>query len=62
VGINRDFLSSTFYVTEFRDQPVVMVDWLLGNDYLGADFPNGSTDPNKYPLGSIDVNAAAFLT
>jgi hypothetical protein len=62
VGIGRDYLSSTFYVTEFREQPVVVVDWLLGNDYLGADFPNGSTDPNKYPLGSIDVTSAAFLT
>jgi hypothetical protein len=61
-GIGRDYLTATFYVTEFRDQPVLLVDWLLGNDYLGADLPNGSTDPNLYPLGSVDVNAASFLT
>lgn len=60
-GIGRDYLTATFYVTEFRDQPLVLVDWLLGNDYLGADFPNGSSDPNRYALGSVDVNAASFL-
>ncbi len=60
VGIDRDFLTSTFYVTEFRDEPVVLVDWVLGNDYLGADDPNGSTDPELYPLGDVDVNEARF--
>ncbi len=60
-GIGRDFLTSTFYVTEFRDMPFVTVDWILGNDYLGADQTNGSTDPNLYPLGPVDVNEAQFL-
>src|SRR5262249_49923352 len=60
-GIRRDYLTSTFYVTEFRDQPVALVDWVLGNDYLGADDPHGSHDPNLYPLGGVDVRAAMFL-
>ena len=60
-GIGRDYLTSTFYVTEFRDQPYLVVDWLLGNDYLGADAPGGSQDPNLYPLGGVDVRSAAFL-
>ena len=60
-GIGRDYLSSTFYLTEFRDQPVVLVDWVLGNDYLGADDPRGSQDPNLFPLGAVDVEYAAFL-
>lgn len=60
-GIGRDYLSSTFYVTEFRDQPIVWVDWILGNDYLGADDPQGSKDPNLHPLGPVDVNRAEFL-
>lgn len=60
VGIDRDFLSSMFYVTEFRDEPVVVVDWLLGNDYLGKDDPVGSADPDLYPLGAVDVDAASF--
>ncbi|MCC6670482.1 MAG: hypothetical protein IT458_05435 [Planctomycetes bacterium] len=60
-GIGRDFLSANFYVTEFRDQPYVLVDWVLGNDYLGADDARGSTDPNLYPLGDVDVNSAEFL-
>jgi hypothetical protein len=60
-GIGRDFLTSTFYVTEHRDMPFVTVDWILGNDYLGADDPKGSTDPNLYPLGPVDVNEAQFL-
>jgi hypothetical protein len=60
-GIGRDFLTSTFYVTEFRDVPVVIVDWVLGNDYLGADAPAGSPDKNLYPLGHVDVNDAHFL-
>jgi hypothetical protein len=59
--IPRDFLSSTFYVHEFRDVPFVAIDWLLGNDYLGADDPQGSADPNLYPLGGVDVNEAALL-
>lgn len=60
-GIGRDYLSSTFYVAAFRDQPFLQVDWVLGNDYLGADDPSGSTDPNLYPLGTIDVAEARFL-
>lgn len=61
-GIGRDFLSSTFYVTEFRDVPVVLVDWVLGNDYLGADtIPSGNSDPNLRPLGAVDVDRARFL-
>lgn len=60
-GIGRDYLASTFYVTEFRDQPLLVVDWVLGSDYLGSDFPNGSTDRNHYVLGSVDVNDAWFL-
>ena len=60
-GIGRDYLTSTFYVTEFRNEPFVVVDWLLGNDYLGKDAPGGSSDPNLYPLGGIDVRSAAFL-
>ena len=60
-GIGRDYLTSTYYVTEFRDMPFVIVDWVLGNDYLGADDPNGSTDPNLYALGTADVRAAYFL-
>ena len=61
-GIGRDYLASTFYVTEFRDMPYVMVDWVLGNDYLGADtIPGGNTDPNLRPLGTVDVRRASFL-
>jgi hypothetical protein len=60
-GIRRDYLTSTFYLTEFRDQPLVLVDWLFGNDYLGADDPHGSSDPNLHPLGGVDVNRASFL-
>ncbi len=60
-GIGRDYLTSTYYVTEFRDMPYVFVDWVLGNDYLGADDPAGSADPNLYALGDADVRAAYFL-
>lgn len=61
-GIGRDFLSSTFYLTEFRDSPVVLVDWILGNDYLGSDsLPNGNGDPNMRPLGVVDVMSAGLL-
>ncbi|HEB52836.1 MAG TPA: hypothetical protein ENI87_06250, partial [bacterium] len=59
-GIGRDYLTSTFYVTEFRDMPFVVVDWVLGNDYLGADNPTGS-DPNLRALGCVDVRGAYFL-
>jgi len=59
-GIGRDYLASTFYLTEFRDMPYVLVDWVLGNDYLGADKPGSSTDPNLFPLGAIDVDRAEF--
>lgn len=60
-GIGHDSLTSTFYVQEFRDVPVVVVDWVLGNDYLGSDAPNGSSDRNLYPLGGVDVDEARFL-
>ena len=60
-GIGRDYLTSTFYLQEFRDVPVVVVDWVLGNDYHGSDAPNGSTDPNMYALGGADINEACFL-
>jgi len=61
VGIGRDYLSSTYYVTEFRDMPFIIVDWVLGNDYLGADDAGSSSDPNLYALGDADVRAAYFL-
>ncbi|HEX6813163.1 MAG TPA: hypothetical protein VF384_16185 [Planctomycetota bacterium] len=61
-GIGRDYLTSTFYVTEYRDMPFVVVDWILGNDYLGADMvPPQNTDPNLHPLGPVDVRMAKFL-
>ena len=60
-GIGRDYLSSVFYTTEFRDMPFVVVDWVIGNDYLGADDPGSSTDPNLFPLGPVDVTKALFL-
>lgn len=60
-GIGRDYLTSTYYVTEYRDMPVMVVDWVLGNDYLGNDNPGGSSDPNMYPMGGVDVNEANFL-
>lgn len=61
-GIGRDYLTSTFYVTEFHDMPFVMVDWLIGNDYLGADtIPPGNTNPNLRALGNADVRGAWFL-
>ncbi len=61
-GIGRDYLSSTFYVTEFRDAPFVVVDWILGNDYQGIDnIPAGNNDPNLRPLGTVDVRSAMFL-
>ncbi|MCR9246274.1 MAG: hypothetical protein NXI31_14680 [bacterium] len=59
-GIGRDYLSATFYVTEFRDQPLVLVDWLIGNDYLGADDPAGSQNPDHYALGGVDIDSARF--
>jgi len=62
VGIGRDYLTSTFYVTEFRDMPFVVVDWVVGNDYLGADeVPPGNTDPNLVALGDADVRSAHFI-
>lgn len=59
-GIGRDYLASNFYVTEFHDMPFVIVDWVLANDYLGADSPTGS-DPNLRALGTVDVRGAWFL-
>ncbi|MFY9344679.1 MAG: hypothetical protein WAT39_19455, partial [Planctomycetota bacterium] len=62
-GIGRDYLTSTFYVTEYRDMPFVVVDWIVGNDYLGADvIPPGNTDRNLRALGTVDVRGAWFLT
>jgi hypothetical protein len=60
-GIGRDYLTSTYYVTEFRDMPFVVVDWVLGNDYLGADNPGANPDPNLRALGDADVRGAYFL-
>ncbi|MGE3174845.1 MAG: hypothetical protein AB7O97_19605 [Planctomycetota bacterium] len=61
-NIGRDYLSSTFYVTEYRDMPILTVDWIFGNDYQGADvIPPGNLDPNLRPLGMIDVRSAGFL-
>ncbi len=61
-GIGRDYLASTFYATEYRDMPFVVVDWVLSNDYLGADTPPvGNSDPNLQALGTVDVRAARFL-
>ncbi|MBK8976975.1 MAG: hypothetical protein IPM29_13745 [Planctomycetes bacterium] len=59
--IQRDFLTSQFYVTEYRDIPLVTVDWIIGNDYLGSDDPQGSTDPNLYPLSDVDVNEVTVM-
>src|SRR5262245_3843476 len=39
----------------------MLVDWVLGNDYLGGDLAAGNPDPNLHPLGTIDVRAARFL-
>ena len=61
-GIQRDFLSLTAYVTEFRTLPVVVVDLVIGNDYLGADHPGSSTDPNLHPLGDLALKGAAVVT
>jgi hypothetical protein len=61
-GIGRDYLTSTYYVTEYRDMPFMVVDWIIGNDYLGADqIPTGNTDPNLRALGPVDVRSAKFL-
>lgn len=61
-GIGRDYLASTFYATEYRDMPFVVVDWVLSNDYLGADVPPaGNDDPNLRALGTVDVRSARFL-
>lgn len=61
-GIGRDYLASVFYTTEFHDMPFVLVDWILSNDYLGADsIPSGNTDPNLRPLGPVDVKMARFV-
>lgn len=60
-GIGRDYLTSTFYTQAFRDVPVLIVDWVLGNDYLGRDDTGTSTDPNLFPLGGVDVREARFL-
>lgn len=59
-GIGRDYLTSTWYVTEFRDSPAVIVDWVLGNDYRGVDNHGGQSDPDLYPLGPVDVNEASI--
>jgi hypothetical protein len=55
-GKPRDFLSASFYVTDYQYSPFVKVEFLAGNDYLGSDNPNSEsdpTDPNYYPLGNI---------
>jgi len=60
-NIGRDFLTSMYYITQFKDMPFTVVDWIVGNDYSGVDDPGASTDPNDFPLGSVDVNSAYFL-
>jgi hypothetical protein len=60
-GIGRNYLTATWYVTEFRDQPTAIVDLIVGNDYLGKDSPAGATDPNLYPLGGVDVDSVRFF-
>ena len=60
-GSPRDYLATNVYITKFRDIPISVVDWVIANDYLGSDSPGGSTDPNLYPLGAVDVNNAYFL-
>ncbi|MCY2956101.1 MAG: hypothetical protein WCR59_01225 [Planctomycetota bacterium] len=62
-GIGRDYLTSTFYLTEYSSMPYVLVDWVVGNDYQGVDaVPAQNTNPNLRPLGMIDVTDARFLT
>ena len=53
IGIARDFLTATIYLTEHRHTPIATVDLVIGNDYLGSDSPASSKDPNLYPLGSV---------
>jgi len=55
-GIGRDFLSLTVYLTEFSSTPVVLLDVILGNDYLGSDHPGSSKDPNLHPLGDVALS------
>ena len=52
-GIDRDFLSLTAYLTFFHFCAHAEFTLVLGNDYLGADDPKGSKDPNLYPLGDV---------
>jgi len=60
-SIGRNYLTATWYVTELRDQPTAIVDLVVGNDYLGKDDPAGSSDPNLYPLGGVDVDSVRFF-
>lgn len=52
-GIGRDFLSLTTYVTQFAASPILVVDLVLGNDYLGSDRPG----PGPSPLGPVGLAA-----
>jgi hypothetical protein len=60
-GIGRDFLAARVYVKEFRDTPLVKIGVVVGNDYLGADNPQGSSDPNLYPLGPVSFKKLDVL-
>ena len=57
-GAPRDYLTSTFYATTYKFLPYVTFDWIVGNDYLGADNVTDPSDPNMHPLSSIDVERA----
>jgi len=57
-GIGRDFLTGRVYLTEFRDMPIAYVDYVLGNDYQGADEPKDTSDPNLFPLGPVSFRTA----
>ena len=52
-GIKRDFLACRLYMTYYRDVPFVDLEIAIGSDYLGADDPKNSTDPNDYVLGPV---------
>lgn len=52
LGIKRDFLTARFYITEYRDMPFLSVEFVIGNDYQGADNPT-SNDKNLRPLGAV---------
>jgi hypothetical protein len=60
-SIGRDFLSLTAYLTLFSGFEHAELTLVLGNDYLGSDDPQGSEDPNLYPLGLTRLRGASLL-